>query len=86
MSYPDYAQRCNSCSPITPALTSNAKFLPPNNPVYDSGYTNMMVYPGTTGFKYPFQHNFGPDVLKAWNLYGLSNRWHGPPRFRVNFT
>ena len=85
MSYPLYAQRCNSCSSITPALTSNAKFLPPGNPVYKDAYTDMWLYPGTTGFNYPYKHPFGPDVLKAWNLIGLS-KWHGPPRFKVDYS
>jgi hypothetical protein len=34
----------------------------------------MWLYPGRTGFTYPFQHPFGPEVLKAWNLDISSNK------------
>ena len=55
---------------ITPsiALTSNAKYIPPMSKVYYDPWTDMWLYPGYTGFNYPFQHPFGPEVLKAWNL------------------
>ena len=72
-----YAIRGNNCNSITPALTSNAKFIPPLSKVYYDPWTDMWLYPGYTGFTYPFQHPFGPEVLKAWNLESpeiLTNR------------
>ena len=67
-----YALRGNSCSCVTPALTSNAKYISPVSSVYFKHWTNMLQYPGYTGFTYPFQHPFGPEVLKAWNLQGMT--------------
>ena len=63
-----YATRGNSCNCSSIALTSNAKYIPPMSKVYYDRWTDMWLYPGYTGFTYPFQHPFGPDVLKAWNL------------------
>lgn len=63
-----YATRGNSCNTSSIALTSNAKYLPPLSKVYYDKWTDMWLYPGRTGFTYPFQHPFGPEVLKAWNL------------------
>ena len=63
-----YAIRGNSCNCVTSALTSNAKYIPPLSKVYYDRWTDMWLYPGHTGFNYPFQHPFGPEVLKAWNL------------------
>ena len=63
-----YSTRGNSCNCTSIALTSNAKYIPPMSKVYYDPWTDMWLYPGYTGFTYPFQHPFGPDVLKAWNL------------------
>jgi hypothetical protein len=63
-----YALRGNSCNCSSIALTSNAKYIPPLSKVYYDRWTDMWLYPGYTGFTYPFQHPFGPEVLKAWNL------------------
>ena len=70
-----YARRGYACAPVTSALTSNRKFLPPNDPVYYQPKTYMMQYPGYSGdfitavgdYQYPeqiksyFGKNFGPD-------------------------
>ena len=69
-----YATRGNSCNTSSIALTSNAKYLPPLSKVYYDRWTDMLLYPGRTGFTYPFQHPFGPEVLKAWNLEDMSNQ------------
>ncbi len=63
-----YATRGNSCNCSSIALTSNAKYIPPMSKVYYDRWTDMWLYPGYMGFTYPFQHPFGPNVLKAWNL------------------
>ena len=63
-----YATRGNSCDCSSIALTSNAKYIAPMSKVYYDPWTDMWMYPGHTGFTYPFQHPFGPEVLKAWNL------------------
>mgnify|MGYP001589233889 CR=1 FL=1 len=68
-----YATRGNSCNCSSIALTSNAKYIPPMSKVYYDRWTDMWLYPGYTGFTYPFQHPFGPEVLKAWNLESPSN-------------
>ena len=72
-----YATRGNSCNCSSIALTSNAKFIPPLSSVYYDRWTDMWLYPGHTGFTYPFQHPFGPEVLKAWNLDVGSNKYQG---------
>ena len=41
-----YATLGTNCLPKTCALTSNKKFLLPNNPVYFKPYTKMFEYPG----------------------------------------
>ena len=46
--YYTYAQRGRNCYPITSALTSNEKFLPPLDPLYFQPYTTMVQYPGMT--------------------------------------
>lgn len=72
-----YSTRGNSCNTSSIALTSNAKFLPPLSNVYYDRWTDMWLYPGRTGFTYPFQHPFGPEVLKAWNLEEPSDQSPG---------
>ena len=44
-----YARRGRACWPSTIALTSNRKFLPPQDPVYLQPMTYMMQYPGYSG-------------------------------------
>lgn len=56
------------CKCQTIAKTSNEKFIPKMSKVYYDKWTDMLVYPGYTGFDYPFQHPYGPYVLKAWDL------------------
>jgi hypothetical protein len=63
-----YSTLGNSCNSSTNTLTSNAKYIAPLSSVYYDPWTDMLLYPGYTGFTYPFQHPFGPEVLKAWNL------------------
>lgn len=41
-----YAKRGTICSSITPALTSNRKFLQPNSQVYSQVLTHTLRYPG----------------------------------------
>jgi hypothetical protein len=41
-----YSTLGTSCMPQTCAVTSNRKFLLPDNPVYYKKYTNMFEYPG----------------------------------------
>ncbi len=72
-----YATRGNSCNCSSIALTSNAKYIPPLSNVYYDKWTDMWLYPGSTGFRYPFQHPFGPNVLKAWNLDTQSKAYPG---------
>lgn len=36
----------NICNPITPALTSNHKFIMPCSEIYMKPYTEMFRYPG----------------------------------------
>jgi len=79
-----YATRGNSCNCSTNALTSNAKYIPPLSSVYYDPWTDMLMYPGYTGFTYPFQHPFGPDILKAWNLDTHSD--HKPGRRVVYYS
>lgn len=63
-----YHIRGNNCVTVSNALTSNAKYIAPLSNVYYDQWTDMYLYPGYTGFTYPYQHPFGPDILKAWNL------------------
>ena len=48
-SHYSYARRGFACSPITPALTSNSKFMTPCSPIYYQPTTNMLQYPGYSG-------------------------------------
>lgn len=41
-----YARRGTTCNSITPALTSNRKFLQPNSQVYSQVLTQTLRYPG----------------------------------------
>ena len=43
-----YAHRGTSCYPITSALTSNRKFLAPDNPIYNKINVPMMQYPASS--------------------------------------
>lgn len=63
-----YSQRNDLCSYQGNAITSNAKFLVPNSPVYNLSETPMMLYPGRTGFLQPTIQTpcRGPDAIKAW--------------------
>ena len=48
-------------------------FLPYNNPIYYKKKTDMLIYPGRNGFNYPYQHLYGPNILKAWRLDSPKN-------------
>jgi len=63
-----YAIRGNNCNCQTSALTSNAKYIAPFSAVYYDQVTDMWLYPGRTGFTYPYEHSFGPNILKAWKV------------------
>lgn len=71
MSYAIRGDTCN-CSAST-AITSNAKYIAPLSNVYYDNVTDMWLYPGRTGFNYPYQHPFGPNVLKAWKVESGKN-------------
>jgi hypothetical protein len=40
-----YAKLTPNCSAITPAITSNHKYILPTDPIYFKYYTRMMTYP-----------------------------------------
>lgn len=66
MSYAIRGNNCN-CSTST-AITSNAKYIAPFSGVYYDRVTDMLMYPGRTGFTYPDQHPYEPENLKAWKV------------------
>ena len=41
-----YAKLTPNCSAITPAITSNHKYILPTDPIYFRHHTRMMTYPG----------------------------------------
>lgn len=73
MSY-KYAQLGNSCKPQTlGSLTSNTKYIIPDDPVYSKKWTMMLRYPGTENMYGEDQGKlFGesgePEKVKAFNV------------------
>ena len=62
-----YARRGRACWPSTTALTSNRKFLPPQDPVYLQPMTYMMQYPGYSGdFITSVGDYANPEEIKAF--------------------
>ena len=55
----------NYCSNPGFSLTSNAKYLPLNNEVYDDKWTASYRYPGLMTNNTPW---LDPKVLKAWTI------------------
>ena len=64
-----YASLGNQCVPHTPALTSNRKYLLPDNEVYWWEYTSMYKYPSQdstyTDAKAPDDPRH-PDLIKSY--------------------
>jgi len=61
-----YAIRGDTCNDFTTtAITSNAKYINPDSDIYRSGVTDMMLYPGRTGFTYPLKN---PENIKSWKV------------------
>ena len=61
-----YAIRGDTCNDFTTtAITSNAKYIAPDSDIYLTGVTGMMLYPGRTGFTYPYKN---PKNLKSWKV------------------
>ena len=74
-----YSQHNQLCSYQGNAYTSNAKFLSPNNPIYNLKTTDMMLYPGHTGFlppPIPYPCNLGPESIKAWEKHDCDDPHH----------
>lgn len=71
-----YATLGTSCLPITCALTSNEKFLLPNNPDYSKPYTNMFEYPGHNDHVDSIGHidALHPEHIKAYYSKDTSPR------------
>uniref|UniRef100_A0A6C0LXZ5 Uncharacterized protein n=1 Tax=viral metagenome TaxID=1070528 RepID=A0A6C0LXZ5_9ZZZZ len=63
-----YSIRGNTCNCSSSAITSNAKYISPLSRVYHDKVTDMWLYPRRTGFNYPYQHTFGPNILKSWKV------------------
>ncbi len=61
MSY--YMKFSEKCFPITPALTSNQKFILPNNKIYCDCLNPMIIYPGNE-FMIPYS-----DPNKSLKVY-----------------
>ena len=90
-----YSQCNDLCSYKGNAYTSNAKFLLPNNPVYNLNSTDMMLFPGHTGFlppSIPYPCNVGPESIKAWEKHNCGVGKEIPKyikkhnlNFRLNF-
>ena len=82
-----YSQRNDLCSYLGNSYTSNAKFLSPNNPVYNLNSTHMMLFPGHTGFlppSIPYPCNLGPESIKAWENHNCGSG--DPPRHIKAYT
>ena len=61
-----YAIRGDNCNySTTTAITSNAKYIAPLSDIYRNKVTNMLLYPGRTGFTYPDNQ---PENLKSWKV------------------
>lgn len=74
-----YSQRKHLCSYQGNAYTSNAKFLSPDNPIYNLKTTDMLLYPGHTGFlppSIPYPCNLGPESIKAWERHDCGDPHH----------
>ena len=71
-----YSQTNDLCSYQGNAMTSNAKFLPPNSLIYKLTETPMMLYPGRTGFLPPTIQKpcKGPDAIKAWSEHNCHTK------------
>lgn len=81
-----YSQRNQLCSYQGNAYTNNAKFLSPNNPIYLKQFTNMILYPGNTGFlppQIPYPCNLGPESIKAWEKHNCNDPHHIPPHLTI---
>ena len=69
-----YAARGNSCSSVSSALTSNRKFIPPANSVYNELFSRMLQYPGHSGdFITNVQESPFPEQIKAYRNRSLDH-------------
>ena len=69
-----YAKLGTSCIQQTIAVTSNEKFILPNNPIYYTTYTNMLKYPNDE--QIGKVDNLHPEHLKSYYSKDTSPRFN----------